>query len=441
MPNWRLLAVALVLACAGSLGAASGAVGAPAKGSRPPNVVMIISDDHAWTDYSFMGHPQVKTPNLDRLASQSLCFTRGYVPSSLCCPSLASIISGLYPHQHKVTSNDPPRPAGLQGAAFYRSEAFLQGRAVMNAHMEAAPTLPRTLGKLGYLSLQTGKWWQGDFKLGGFTHGMTKGGRHGDDGLTIGRETMQPIYDFIDTAQQEQRPFFVWYAPFLPHSPHNPPERLLAKYRDTAPSLSVAKYRAMCEWLDETCGQLLDHLDRKGLAENTIVVYLADNGWIQDPNGNGYAPRSKQSPNEGGLRTPIMIRWPGKAKAQRTEHLALSIDLAPTLLKAVGLKPDPRMQGIDLLDERARSKRKSIFGACFTHDAVDLNQPARNLRWRWAIDGDWKLILPAPQNEPDGKPELYHLGRDPHETKDEAASEPRRVEQMTRLINQWWDAR
>ena len=77
-----------------------------------PNIVMIISDDHAWTDYSFMGHPHVATPHLDRLARESLTFRRGYVPSSLCCPSLASIITGLYPHQHKVTSNDPPLPPG-----------------------------------------------------------------------------------------------------------------------------------------------------------------------------------------------------------------------------------------------------------------------------------------------------------------------------------------
>jgi arylsulfatase A-like enzyme len=75
---------------------------------------MIISDDHAWTDYSFMGHPQIRTPNLDRLAAQSLTFRRGYVPSSLCSPSLASILTGLYPHQHRVTSNDPPLPASKE---------------------------------------------------------------------------------------------------------------------------------------------------------------------------------------------------------------------------------------------------------------------------------------------------------------------------------------
>ena len=186
---------------------------------------MIISDDHAWTDYSFMGHPSIRTPNLDRLASQSLVFPRGYVPASLCCPSLASIITGLYPHQHRVTSNDPPIPQGMERGQFQKSEAFREGRELMNRHLEAVPTLPRLLKEKGYLSLQTGKWWQGDFSRGGFTHGMTKGNRHGDDGLDIGRKTMQPIYDFVGNARKDGKPFFVWYAPMPPHSPH-PPARV-----------------------------------------------------------------------------------------------------------------------------------------------------------------------------------------------------------------------
>jgi uncharacterized sulfatase len=95
-----------------------------ASAADKPNIVMIISDDQAWTDYSFMGHKQISTPNIDRLAKESLTFTRGYVPSSLCCPSLASIVTGLYPHQHKITSNDPPIPAGMKPKDFQQSDAF-----------------------------------------------------------------------------------------------------------------------------------------------------------------------------------------------------------------------------------------------------------------------------------------------------------------------------
>ena len=124
------------------------------------------------------------------------------------------------------------------------------GREIVNRHLEAVPTLPRELAKAGYLSMQTGKWWQGSYKRGGFTHGMTEGSRHGDVGLDIGRKTMQPIYDFISTARAQDKPFFIWYAPMMPHEPHDPPEILVEKYRELAPSPSVAAYWAMCEWFD-----------------------------------------------------------------------------------------------------------------------------------------------------------------------------------------------
>src|SRR5262249_28380009 len=92
--------------------------------------------------------------------------------------------------------------------------------------------------------------------------------------------------------------------------PPNPPAPLPRKYKDKTPSIHMARYWAMVEWFDETCGQLLDHLDKQGQAENTIVLYLADNGWIQDPDAPRFAPKSKQSPYDGGVRTPLMVRWP-----------------------------------------------------------------------------------------------------------------------------------
>ncbi|MHB1309408.1 MAG: sulfatase family protein [Limisphaerales bacterium] len=417
----------------------SGLVSMAAAAADRPNIVLIISDDHAWTDYSFMGHPAIRTPHLDRLSRESLTFTRGYVPSSLCCPSLASIITGRYPHQHRVTSNDPPRPAEMTPAAFYRSPAFTEGRERMNHHLESVPTLPKLLGELGYLSLQTGKWWQGDFRRGGFTHGMTRGGRHGDDGLEIGRRTMQPIHDFIASARTEGQPFFVWYAPLLPHDPHTPPERLLERYRERTPSIHVARYWAMIEWFDETVGGLLEHLDQQGLTRDTIVVYLADNGWVQSTDHPRYAPRSKQSPYDGGLRTPIMLRWPGKVTPRSSSELASSIDLVPTLLGALGRKPEVDLPGIDLFDAKAVKARRAIFGECYTHDAVDLDRPAENLRWRWMIRGDWKLIVPDARNEPGGAIELYHLGRDPHEARNLASPAARRADRMRIELDRWWD--
>lgn len=406
--------------------------------AAPPNIVLIVSDDHAWSDYSFLGHPHVRTPNIDRLARESLCFPRGYVPASLCCPSLASIITGLYPHQHKVTSNDPPVPPGTPRGQFAKSAAFRAGRDVMNAHLEAVPTLPRLLAAQGYRSLQTGKWWQGHYRHGGFTHGMTKGERHGDSGLDIGRETMQPIYDFIATARADSKPFFVWYAPMLPHTPHTPPERLFEKYQSLAPSPHVARYWAMIEWFDETVGQLLGHLDEQGLARDTIVVYLADNGWIQDPDAARYAAKSKQSPYDGGVRTPIIVRWPARVAPRQVATPVISIDIAPTLLAALGQQPTDLMQGVNLLDDAAVNGREAIFGECFTHNAVDLNDPAANLRWRWVVSGNYKLIVPEPRNEPDATVELYNIGADPREEHDLAADDGARVRALAERLDAWW---
>jgi arylsulfatase A-like enzyme len=391
----------------------------------PPNVVMILSDDQAWTDYGFMGHEAIQTPHLDKLAAEGALYTRGYVPGSLCRCSLATLVTGLYPHQHGITSNDPP--PGVD-------------RHDMLRYIEAATTLPALLGKHGYLSMQSGKWWEGNYRLGGFTHGMTcgdpaHGGRHGDEGLTIGREGMAPVFDFIDQA--EGKPFFLWYAPFLPHEPHTPPEHLLAKYRTEGRSDYVAKYWAMCEFFDETIGGLMQRLEEKGLRENTMVVYVADNGWIQNKDKSGYAPRSKRSPYDGGLRTPIIVNWPGHVAPLRNETTpVLSLDLVPTILAACGIEPTPAMPGVNLLDANALAARPRIFGEVFTHNAVDIARPERSLLYRWAIEGDWKLILPQSSEE---APSLYNITQDPHENENLATKEPNRAATLAGQIDTWWN--
>lgn len=417
----------------------------PAMAAAPPNVVMIISDDHAWTDYGFMGHPMVATPHLDKLAAQSLTFKKGYVPSSLCCPSLATMITGKYPHQHKITGNDP-NVDGVTGAQRYKNPAFAVGRDKMKSLIRSTPTLPRLLGEqLGYRSQQTGKWWLGGYADGGFTEGMTegdltRGGRHGDAGLNIGRKGMEPIYDFIRRTTAEQKPFLVWYAPLLPHDPHTPPEEYLAKYRDKVPSIHVAKYLAMVEWFDHTCGELMGFLDKENLAENTIVVYVSDNGWIQSPDNPRYAPKSKQSPYDGGLRSPIMVRWPAKVKPVMPEAMAHTIDLMPTLLKACGATVPAGLPGIDLLDPAAVSARTTVFGGCFDHEIMDFDAPTKSLKWRWCRDGDWKLILPT-DRVANAIPELYDLAKDPLEMTNLASQEAARVEILRGKIDGWWDGK
>jgi len=422
-------------------------VGGALPAAMPPNVILIVSDDHGFADYGFMGHPHIKTPHLDRLAARSLLFTQGHVAAPLCCPSLASIITGLHPHQHGITSNDPPVPRGLDpntplGKRFRQPE-FLSGRAAMTQRMQKCVTIPRLLS--GYASLQTGKWWQGNYASAGFTHGMThgdesRGGRHGDEGLKIGRQTMHPIADFLDQTQAQAKPFFVWYAPMLPHQPHDAPQRFVDLYRDVAPSPQVARYWANITWFDESCGQLFDLLEERKLADNTLILYVADNGWIQDPAADRFAPRSKRSPYEGGLRTPILVSWPGHLEPRRDEHFVSSIDLLPTMGAACNRQIPAECQGVNLLDANQVAQRRALFGAAYTHNAIDLDDPAQSLEYRWVIAEGWKLIVPSPTNHPGQAAQLYQLSVDPLEQHDRATEDPQRVASLSALLDNWWPA-
>ncbi len=410
-----------------------------------PNILLILSDDQAWSDYSFMGHPHIQTPRLDQLARESLTYTRGYVPDSLCRPSLATIISGLYPHQHGIVGNDPPWDAMAKGIRRppHNQPRYVKAREAYLRHIDAIDTLPEHLAKLGYRSLQTGKWWEGNPSRGGFTEGMTQGdfsrdGRHGDQGLTIGRTGIAPIENFLDSCKETATPFYLWYAPFLPHDPHNPPQRILDKYIDKTDSLPIAKYWAMCEWFDESCGQVLDAIESRGFSDNTIVMYVCDNGWINLPDKSAYAPRSKRSPNEGGIRTPIMIKWPGHVEPKRDDAtLVSSIDLVPTALAAVGLDIPPELPGLNLIDAEKLSKREAIFGEIFEHDIQSQTDAAASLRYRWIIRDNYKLIDPS-NRLPGEAVQLYDVLADPTEEHDLANEQLETVKRLQAELDAWW---
>ena len=414
--------------------------------AAPPNIVLIISDDHGWADHGFMGHGVVRTPNIDKLASESLTFTRGYVPTSLCRTSLASIMTGLYPHQHRIVGNDPPGDAWSA-----------ENRARMAALFQRSKTIASMLGAKGYVSHQSGKWWEGQCTCcftECMTHGdVARGGRHGDEGLKIGRETMKPVFDFIDQAGD--RPLFLWYAPMMPHTPHNPPERLLARYRSPDRPIALARYYAMIEWFDETVGQLLSHLQQRGLSRNTVVLYLADNGWVQLAGQRTLdETRAKMSPYDAGLRTPILVRWPGRIRPRRdTTTPVSSVDLAPTILAAAGAAKPRSLPGIDLRDFARLARRNAAYGATFVHTSVDLEKLEANLKYRWAVRGRWKLIEPYHPNRKlvlwdrfpstgwSEETELYDIVGDPEEKANLARKNASLVVSLRKALDRWWRVR
>jgi uncharacterized sulfatase len=411
----------------------------PSVYAQQPNVVLLISDDQGWMDYGFMDHPHIKTPNIDRLANAGILYERGYVTAPLCRPSLASIVTGMYPHQNGIRGNDPLLPNGMHRSDKDAEPLSQKLRAQMTKPMQSHPSFVKQLKSAGYATLETGKWWEGNPQDHGFTaamtHGDTKrGGRHGDQGLKIGRTTMKPIYDFVDKSQANNQPFFIWYGVFLPHAPHNAPDRLFNKYKDIAPDESTARYWANVEWLDEGCGQIVDHLKKKGLYENTVFVFTCDNGWVPNPDKVGRSIRSKRRPVEAGIRTPIFVTHQGTIKPLRdAETLASNIDIAPTILKICGIEPPVQMKGLDLRKPDDLMKRNRVFVDVYEHDS-DLDQLddlENGLMARVVIDGWDKLIAGAKRKQ------VFDLKTDLDDRNDLAEAQPEKVIALSKLIDNW----
>ncbi|MDF1658857.1 MAG: sulfatase-like hydrolase/transferase [Verrucomicrobiales bacterium] len=433
------LSTAVVLLASVLLGIASAA--------DHPNVVFILSDDQGWEDYGFMGNEVVQTPHLDALAVESRLYKKGYVVAPLCRPSLASMVTGLHPHQHGVVGNDVTPARKLERDAEDRPV-----RAAFHEH----ESLIRFLVDRGYLAHQSGKWWEGTPADGGFTHGMThgdpaKGGRHGDVGLKIGREGIAPVEAFIDHAQAEEKPFFLWYAPFLPHTPHNPPADILARYEGRGLTDGTAKYYAMCEWFDQTCGELVTSIERRGLRENTLIVYICDNGWLAADNSGislpegwwpGYAPKSKGSPYELGIRTPIFFSWPGQIEPAEQEGFASSLDLFPTIASLCGFEAPEGLPGIDLME----ATRGSVKGAAYSIHNMTPGNPFETLQYSWMREGDWKFLRRHDGSDTtkyltvhdwDRVPvQLFNLSQDPDETTNLADQHPEVVSRFQTQLNE-----
>lgn len=380
-----------------------------------------------------MGHPLVETPNIDALAKSSAVFPNGYVPTSLCRASLATLLTGKYAYQHRICFNDPP--IGIPQSF---TESFLRMQT----------PVPEHLARQGYVSFQTGKFWEGAFQNGGFTEGMTKGERHGDAGLVIGRETMQPIDDFI--ARNKQDPMFIWYAPFLPHMPHDASEKYREKYENVGLAEPEIAYYANITWFDDTVGQLVELLSSHGVLDNTLIFFVVDNGYTvrmetpsYDRQGNmvDYGPRGKNSPYENGVRTPIFLHWPQKIKPAVYTDLVSTIDFVPSALAAAGTSKHSDLMGLNLLDRALGGpelQRDAVFGDLYLHTAATLDDPKVNVTHRWARKNDWKLII----NHIDGgRIELFNLKDDPQEANNLAYQPAFEsvIEDIRNDMDRWWD--
>ena len=432
MPIFRfMVAVRLLLIV---IAVFSWASQAPAQPVLPPNIVLIIGDDHGYPYFGFTGSAHVHTPHLDRLASEGALFTLGHTTDNHCRPALQTLVTGLYPAQYAALADSVRRQdaaASPEYAALASPERERWDYIHQAQVMREFTTLPRLLAEAGYVSFQAGKWWEQSFANGGFTEGMSEGWAEelwgqpgffrelmGGDGIKLARETMQPVYDFID--RHPETPFFLWYGPSLPHTPLNPPEKFARLYSDTDLSESARQYYGNCTWFDAGVGELLAHIDSRGLADRTLVIYVNDNGWEQPPfveyagdhilYSNG-GPHGKLSIHDQAFRTPIVLYWPQEITPHTfADVLVSSTDLVPTILDYAGLAVPDYMPGQSLrplMEGRAVWDRQVLIGRVTQlRSETDVMGHAqegyyvRTQRWHFALTG--------------GQARLFDMSGDPH---------------------------
>ncbi len=407
---------------------------APPTDQRP-NLVLIISDDHGYRDFGFMGSERVATPELDRLAAEGTVFRNAYLTASICGPSLQSLLTGLHPFEYNVRLNRLKLQGIVRGARFA---------------LQDFSTLPRLLGERGYASFQGGKIVEARHEIAGFGDGLSDDGVASGSwagGAMIARSTMQPVYDFID--ENRGNPFFLWFAPLLPHTPHDAPARYRTPFEKQGYSAAAVAYYANIARFDEAVGQLVRHLESRGLRENTLIVFLSDNGWDQDP----FAPfgalglggvKGKKSMYELGFRTPIVFNWRGHVPAGAVRNeLVSSVDLYPTFLDYAEHSAMPDRSGESLrplIEGRGRWDRKLLIGS-MAHvrgqalrpkklGEVSLVRPefsyfVRSNRWHYIWHQDW------------GADELFDLHADSEENHNVVMQHPKIVAAFRREIQHW----
>ena len=414
----------------------------------PPNVVLIISDDHYFADFGFMGNEVVRTPHIDELASKGAVFPTAYVPSRACRPSLATLLTGLYPHQHKITFNHGPPGWNGYGNMPSRAEYEFQRSKSFNL-FKRQRTLPQRLQGAGFVSFQTGKFWEGHFQNAGFTEGMTvfapmtenrygsnrilPNGEtvalgNGDHGLQIARDGMEPIATFLRNTPEDE-PWFLWFAPFLPHTPHDAPQQFQDLYNGDAVPAHLQKYYASVTQFDAAVGELIALVDQLHPNGETFFVFISDNGWLPDPeNPRRYTRKSKRSPFEPGIRTPVILTWPGKIPPATHAGLVSSVDIVPTIISAVSLPADRSLPGRNLLTavtgEDPVSENRAVFGEIYPGNGSNLGNPELDIAYRWVRRGRFKLIVPTSEDawgQYLSIPHLFDLSKDPDETKNLAS--------------------
>lgn len=400
----------------------SGAVAVKVK----PNVLLIITDDQGYGDLSIHGNPHLQTPNIDKLAEQSIRFDRFFV-SPLCAPTRASLLTGRYSLR-----------TGAKGVS--------QGQETMRSE---EVTIAEALRDGGYRTGLFGKWHNGEhfpftpqgqgfqevlgFNLGHWNNYFDTSLKHNGQWV----KTKGYIADVLTDAAigfieaNRNRPFLAYLSYNTPHSPFQVPDKYFDRYKAKGLDDYLASVYGMCANLDDNIGRVLARLDELKLSENTIVIFMTDNG----PNGerfNGGMRGIKGSLHEGGSRVPFFLRWPGRFKASRTvKQIAAHIDVLPTLVElcGVGMPKTLPLDGRSLVPLMEGKMENWPDRILFQQHQVPMNPnrqsgSLRTQRYRMVNEGKgW---------------ELFDMENDPGQTADITAQKPELAARLTAEYEQWW---
>ena len=413
------------------------------KIQRGPNIVLVMTDDQGWAQLGSHGNESIATPNLDRLASQSVELTRFYV-SPVCAPTRASLMTGRYNYRTGVVDT-------------------YVGRAMMHSDES---TLAEMLSQAGYRTGIFGKWHLGDnYPMRtidqGFEESLVhKGGGIGQPSDPLGNSYFDPILQlngqprkhegyctdiFFDAAlefiqENRQESFFAYIPTNAPHSPYDVPDSYMKPYLEQGLNEKDARIYGMITNIDDNVGRLMAKLEEFRLDRDTILIFMTDNGPTTLHFTAGLRDK-KTTVFEGGIRVPFFFRWPDRMEPKQIDDIAAHIDLVPTLLEAVGVDgpTDASLDGISLLP-RMEGRDPSLPDRTLYIQSHRGNVPQlyRNFA---AISSRYKLLQPLSFSDKmpaDAELQLYDLESDPGESKDLSAELPEVVDRMSRQYQTWF---
>lgn len=427
-----------------------------ANESPPPNFVFFLVDDLGWGDLSCYGSRFHETPHLDQLASEGMQFSNAYSACTVCSPSRAAIMTGRYPGRLHLTD-------WIVGHHHPKAKLSVPNWNMRMDHQ--LTTLPEVLKDAGYRTQFTGKWHlmpigaedfddhypesHGfDINIAGREWGQPKGpGRYfspfgmpnlddGDKGDYLTDRLTDEAVNFI--AKSKKNPFLLYFSYYTVHGPIMAKPELVEKYKQKAKSFDNTRdenmnpvYAGMIESLDDSVGRVLKQLEDLGIADNTVIIFTADNGGLS-PQSSGGLRGSKGFSYEGGTREPTIVKWPGKVAAGSTSDTpVIGMDFFPTMLTMANLspKPDSHLDGVDLTPILTGQKDSLDRDTLYWHyPHYHKTMPYGAIR-----KGDFKLI----EFFEDGTLELYDLRNDATETTNLVESRPEKADRLLAEMKAW----